>query len=172
MRVCIKLVICGRIKSLERYKQNHSKLQLVNEKILPLHINKRNGYMYVYLNKNAKGKYCRVHRLIAEAFIDNPNNLPQVNHIDGNKQNNRVDNLEWCTSKENIKHSYKLGLSNNYKIKVNQYDLKGELVGKFKSISEASIKTGVSMGDISQCINGKRKTANKFVWKKQLGWEV
>ena len=79
--------------------------------------------------------------------------------------------MEWCTSKENIRHSYKLGLSNNYRIKVNQYDLKGELVGEFKSISEASIKTGVLTGDISQCINGKRKTANKFIWKKQLGWE-
>lgn len=166
MRVCIKLVTYGRIKSLERYKQNHSKLQLVNEKILPLHINKRNGYMYVYLNKNAKGKNCRVHRLIAESFIDNPNNLPQVNHIDGNKQNNRVDNLEWCTSKENIRHSYKLGLSNNYKIKVNQYDLKGNFIKTFESITRASTETGISTGNISACINGKRKTAEKYIWER------
>ena len=166
MRVCIKLVTYGRIKSLERYKQNHSKLQLVNEKILPLHINKRNGYMYVYLNKNAKGKNCRVHRLIAEVFIDNLNNLPQVNHIDGNKQNNRVDNLEWCTPKDNIRHSYKLGLSNNYKIKVNQYDLNGNFIKSFESITQASAETGISTGNISACINGKRKRAEQYIWKR------
>ena len=144
MRVCIKLVIFGRIKSLERYKQNHSKLQLVNEKILPQHMNKRNGYMYVYLTKNAKGKNCRVHRLVADAFIPNMENKLEVNHIDGNKQNNNIDNLEWCTFKENIRHSYKLGLSSNHKIQVKQYNLRGELIDTFKSITEASIKTGIS----------------------------
>ena len=64
------------------------------------------GYHEIMLN----GKHYRVHRLVAEAFIPNPNNLPCVNHIDGNKQNNSIDNLEWCTYSENIIHSFKNGL--------------------------------------------------------------
>ena len=71
------------------------------------------GYEYVHLcNGKGKTKLFRVHRLVAEAFIPNPDNSPEVNHKDGNKQNNSVDNLEWCTNLENIQHSVKTGLRN------------------------------------------------------------
>lgn len=66
--------------------------------------NSRWGYTYVHLIKDGNQKSCSVHRLIAKTFIPNPNNLPCVNHIDGNKNNNCVDNLEWCTQKENVAH--------------------------------------------------------------------
>lgn len=69
-----------------------------------------NGYQFVCLRKNGNSKKFSVHRLVAEAFIPNPQNLPCVNHIDGNKQNNSVENLEWCTYSENLKHAIDIGL--------------------------------------------------------------
>lgn len=68
------------------------------------------GYLHVVLYKNNTKKDVRIHRLVAETFIENQNNLAQVNHIDGNKLNNRVDNLEWCTNLENHNHAVKIGL--------------------------------------------------------------
>lgn len=78
----------------------------------------RCGYHEVALSRNGRYKWHLTHRLVAEAYIPNPNNLPFVNHIDGNKLNNNVDNLEWCTRSENARHSFKCGLQNNV---TNQY---------------------------------------------------
>lgn len=100
----------GEIISLPRYKQNKSKLQYVEPKEILRYVNPKNGYVYVQLWNNANYKNIRLHKLVAQTFIPNKDNKPQINHIDGNKQNNRVDNLEWCTSSENIKHAYKIGL--------------------------------------------------------------
>lgn len=100
----------GEIISLPRYKNNNSKLQYVEPKEICRYINKHNGYVYVQLWNNSTYKNIRLHKLVAENFIDNKENKPQINHIDGNKENNRVDNLEWCTASENIKHAYYTGL--------------------------------------------------------------
>lgn len=81
------------------------------EKILKIYINKSNR-CYVSLHKNDKRKNCLIHRLVAQAFISNPNNLPQINHIDGDPTNNNINNLEWCSAKENIIHAYKNNLLN------------------------------------------------------------
>ena len=70
----------------------------------------QNGYLYVNLSKNGKYKSKNIHILVAKAYIPNPNNFPQVNHIDGNKSNNNVNNLEWCTASHNMKHAYKIGV--------------------------------------------------------------
>lgn len=158
----------GEIISLPRYKNNHSKKQYVEPKEIPTYTNSTNGYVYVALYKDGRMRNLRLHRLVAEAFVKRETNKNQINHIDGNKQNNRADNLEWCTSQENIRHAYNMGLKNNdkQKIKVNQYDLKGNLINSFNSISEASKITGYSMGSISLCLNDKRKTAYKYIWKR------
>ena len=157
----------GEVISLPRLKQNNSKKQYVEPKELSKHISSTNGYVYVLLCGKGKCKNVRLHKLVAEAFIPNPENKPQVNHKDGNKQNNKVDNLEWCTCKENIRHAYNNGLaSNKNKIKIQKCDLNGICIEEFNSISEASIKTKVSIGNISLCINNKRKTAGKYIWKK------
>ena len=106
----------GRIRSLDRIKQVVGKNQYSNYntkitykgKIIRLRKTKF-GYMQVCLRKNNKVLYKIVHRLVAQAFIPNPNNLPEVNHIDSNKENNCVNNLEWCTSRENKIHSILYG---------------------------------------------------------------
>ena len=157
----------GEVISLPRLKQNNSKKQYVEPKELSKNVSSTNGYVYVLLCNKGKCKNVRLHKLVAEAFIPNPYNLPQINHKDGNKQNNKVDNLKWCTCQENIRHAYNNGLaSNKNKIKIQKCDLNGICIEEFNSILEASLKTKVSIGSISLCINNKRKTAGKYIWKK------
>ena len=96
----------GRVRSLISSKGTPYKIP----KILKIFLNDR-GYSVLGLHKKGEFKQFRVHRLVAKAFIPNPENKQEVNHIDGNKQNNRADNLEWCTCSENIQHAFKTGLS-------------------------------------------------------------
>lgn len=98
-----------------------------------------NGYKFVCLRKDGKNKNLLIHRLVAEAFIPNPKNLPCVNHKDGNKQNNNVENLEWCTQGENLKHAVEIGLiESQCKIrrKVKMIDLKHEQTFDFSTMVE------------------------------------
>ncbi|MDY2883057.1 MAG: NUMOD4 domain-containing protein [Romboutsia timonensis] len=99
----------GRVKSLLRKRRNRNGYFYIKEKILKQSINTY-GYLQVCLYNNCERSVKRVHRLVAETFIPNPSNKPEVNHIDGNKTNNKIDNLEWVTSKENITHAFKIGL--------------------------------------------------------------
>ncbi len=100
----------GNVKSLERKcKALGNKLRTVPSKAKAVTID-RYGYPKVSLDKDGHSYYFTIHRLVAQTFIPNPENKPQVNHIDGNKQNNCVENLEWCTAKENTDHSWKMGL--------------------------------------------------------------
>ena len=100
----------GRVKSNDRTEICKNGLVRFREgKILKPHQN-YNGYLWVSLCKNDKRKKKKIHRLVAKAFIPNTNNKPQVNHIDGNKHNNNLKNLEWVTSKENMEHAVKKGL--------------------------------------------------------------
>lgn len=100
----------GRVKSKERYtKIKNGVMSLRKEKILKLSHNKK-GYAQTVLYKNKKPITVKIHRLVAQAFIPNPENKPQVNHKDGNKDNNFVNNLEWLTDKENKQHAIKNGL--------------------------------------------------------------
>ena len=96
----------GKVKSLARWIGNQ---RYVKEKILVLNKD-RKGYLRVGLSKNGKCLTRRIHRLVAQAFIPNPLNLPQVNHLDGRKNNNYVNNLEWVNSQTNNQHGYDIGL--------------------------------------------------------------
>lgn len=122
------------------------------------------GYLRVRLYKNKEWKSIRVHRLVANAFISNPYNKPQINHKDENPSNNCVENLEWCTAKENCNygnHNLRMALSQS--IPVIAYD--GENRIEFVSCSSASRTMGIQSSHICECCNGKRKTAGGYRWE-------
>lgn len=100
----------GRIKSTKRVIVKANGIsQTINERIIKTFINK-NGYEVAVIQDGEKGKHFQVHRLVSIAFIDNPKRKAFVNHIDGNKKNNCISNLEWCTKSENEKHAHRIGL--------------------------------------------------------------
>lgn len=130
------------------------------------------GYRRSPLTKNGKSKLFFIHRLVAEAFIDNPYGKPEVNHINGVKHDNRLENLEWCTGGENQKHAISIGLKKRIgkttirPKKVYQYCKEGQLLGEYQSVNEAYRQTGVSNGSISECASmGRLKSAGGFVWR-------
>ena len=129
----------------------------------------KDGYIRYALSKNSKSKSCFAHRLVATAFIENPMNKEQINHINGIKSDNRIENLEWCTSSENIRHRIdvlSVRLTNNRRSKpVVQLDFQGKLIAKYPSAKEAKRQTGFSQGHISECCRGEIPYYHGYVWK-------
>ena len=161
-----KISSYGRVWSLKRKG-------VVKEKILSQTYN-NNGYLRISLNKNNKSKSILVHRLVAQSFIPNPNNLPCVNHKDENKLNNQVDNLEWCTHKynnnygtikqrsgETLKKSGKVKYGNNGNAKKVFYD--GKI---YESLSKFCDEFGFKHSQISRWLNNKRCMPQDFIDKK------
>jgi hypothetical protein len=134
-------------------------------KIREIEINE-NGYCRIRLMDGTKqGKKFYIHRLVAEAYIPNPNNYNQVNHKDLNKHNNDVNNLEWCSEAMNMQHNADNKPENSKKIF--QFDLldKNKLIGTYNSIKEASEKTNTNKTSIIHCCSGKYKKAGEYIWK-------
>lgn len=126
----------------------------------------QHGYAHVTLQINKKPKRFNIHRLVAIAFIPNPDNKPYVNHIDGNKTNNCVDNLEWVTPSENTQHAVKTGLkSPTREREVVQFGLDGKKICEYKSLAEAARITGSSEAKISICCQQQREQHNGFQWR-------
>lgn len=163
----------GNVKSLERTVKTKTCVRFFKGKMLKTSKN-RDGYIQIYL----KSKYHSVHRLVAEAFLPNPNSCPQVNHIDGNKENNNVNNLEWCTASYNLKEAYRIGLKKptyanlgktgkqNATSKMTyQFDTNGNFIKSYESVREAYRQTGIYDRCISDCCLGKQKTAGGYIWK-------
>lgn len=133
------------------------------------------GYRRVTLYKNNKPKHCPVHRLVAETFIPNPENKPTVNHVDGNKTNNCVSNLEWCTRSENSQHAYDEGLNRCHftdddryragRSKAEQSSRPVRLIETdtvYNSASECARINRLDVGNVCACCNGNRKTHHGF----------
>lgn len=149
----------GRVKSLNHYKAKIKKATA-----------DENGYLRIRLSKKSLQKSFRVHRLVAKAFIPNPDNLPQVNHINEIKDDNRVENLEWCTHDYNVSYGTlpvrqsQKQLNDPKKSKpVYQYTLDGVLVRVWPSAAEAG-RNGFSQGHVAACCRGERKSHKGFIW--------
>ena len=147
----------GRVKSLKRKMRK-------NERILKPSNDR--GYLYVDLCAGGKRKRHKVHRLVCKAFHENPDNKPEVNHINENASDNRACNLEWCTRRENNTHGTRTERSAKTQSKpVGQYTRDGELIKIWPSAREAERQTGFRHGYICQSANGKYKQAYGFIWK-------
>ena len=162
----------GRVRSLERIVLfKNGKSRKVKSKVLSTFI-ERAGYECIKLYQENKAKPFKVHRLVAIAFIEcvGDTNLLEVNHIDGNKLNNNVANLEWCTRQENILHGYRTNLITSDKVRKKvKCVTTGEL---FNSIEEACKKYGNIRAGIIRCCKGKSLSAGKCKkTNKKLVWE-
>lgn len=156
----------GRIKSLSRDIKTPTTIGKTKEKIKKLNYHKQ-GYLLVSLSKKCKKKTYQVHRLVAQAFIPNPDNLPEINHKKAQKDDNRVTELEWCTRLYNQKEAERLGLvkspmrikgKDNPKNKiVYQFDENGTKINEYYSLLNASNTIGVNFKHLSYCIIKKRK---------------
>lgn len=162
----------GRLKSFKRIK---------NTGYILSNINKKGDYFSVVLTSIYKIRYVRIHILVAETFIPNPENKKYINHKDLNKQNNHIDNLEWCTARENIihamKHTNMTKAMNHYNSiirpkKIKQFNLNNEFIAIFNNSIEASKMTGVCSRNILQVASKDeykpgliRKQAGGFIWK-------
>lgn len=135
----------------------------------------KNGYFQINVRIRKKQRTFLVHRLLAIRFIPNPESKPEVNHIDGNKGNNRLSNLEWSTRSENIKHGFSSGLiTPPWQDKSGSWHSRSKSVLQIKddsivaehgSIRQAASVTGINRGTIDQVLSGRGKTAGGFQWK-------
>lgn len=157
----------GRVKSIRR---KNSVGRYIKEKIFSAREN-NHGYPSVSIMKNGKSKNVRVHRLVAEAFIPNPDNLPEVNHIDENKSNNRVENLEWVTQQQNItRNDLHIRGGKNRLRSVLQCNEKGEAIKEYESAKCAAQETGFSYDAIKKHCTGFVEGMYKgYYWKYKNG---
>ena len=151
----------GRVRSMNWRKTGKTKLLAQR--------NQNRGYLTVLLSKNGESKYELVHRLVAIAFVPVLDSNETVNHIDENRHNNKSDNLEWCSLKENI-HKFqennpdKVGRAEN-KTNVRQLDKSGTLIRIWDSAAEIKRQMNYNTWSITQCCNSKRKSAYGFIWQ-------
>ena len=157
----------GRVKSLGRWVNYKNKgKRLKREKILKSSVDKI-GYMYVGLYKNGKVKYFKVHRLVAEAFYGEIPKGMQVNHINEIKTDNRLENLNLMTPKENINWGTaiqrRIGKMSKPVVQIDQ--LTDTIIAEYPSLREVKRQLGISISHISQCCKGNRKTCGGYKWR-------
>lgn len=159
------------VKEYERYEVN-TKGEIRHKKRKHILTPRKNsgGYLYVSFNIEGKRKNFAVHRIVANAFIPNPNGYSKVNHKDYDRTNNNVDNLEWVSSSQNKKHAYKKEENHLSRAKeVNQYSKEGVFIKTYSSVSEAAREMNCTVGAISNCCLGRSKTSKGYRWSFSEG---
>lgn len=156
----------GRVKSLPRlHKKWDGHNYICKEKILKQAVN-TGGYHFVELFKNGIGRITLVHKLVAESFVPNPKNLPELNHIDEVKTNNRADNLEWCNHLYNMRYGTRTQRAIEPQCKTTlMLSKEGKVLRRFKSLNGAARELGIEASGICICISGKIKSYKGYVWK-------
>lgn len=173
---CYQVSNLGRVRSLTRKVDTFNGVRTTKGRILKPTLTDM-GYLTICLKQHQKSKTFFIHRLVAKAFIPNPNNYPIINHKDSVPTNNNVENLEWCTQSHNVKESYRVGnakptkgcfkkgmIPHNRKA-VKQYDLDGNFIATYKSIRFASESTNTNPVCIGNCCKGTQETSNGFKWR-------
>lgn len=169
----------GSVRSVDMsVKHNYGGIAIKRGRLRKLQISKTGYYMVALMIAPNKIKNCSVHRLVAMAFIPNPDNKPHVNHIDGDKLNNKVENLEWSTPSENVKHSWDTGLCKIRPLSKERIDkllaisnkpvsarnTKTGEVSEYKSIKECASSLGITQPNISNAIKRKSVVRGEFVF--------
>jgi len=142
---------------------SHGRIKSLRDNRIMKPLKTTTGYYQIQFSENGIRSQFRIHRLVADAFISNPNNKPEINHKDGNKLNNAASNLEWCTKSENAKHAYDSGLNGRMRPIV-CLNLNGDVVKKYKSAREAE-EDGYANQLIAKCCLGQRKSHKDKIWK-------
>jgi hypothetical protein len=156
----------GRVKSVERIVKRGTNFKPVRERVLKM--GDKDGYKYVILSKSGKTKTGWIHRLVAQAFIPNPDDLPCINHKDENPSNNHVNNLEWCThSYNNSYNDIRIKAARNKRKPIIQYSKDGTFIREWSHAREASEALGLSKRAIYECCVGRSKTSGGYIWKRK-----
>lgn len=151
----------GNIRSLGKHVNGRNSKRFVKGKIIKL-FDDKDGYKIVNLYKKSKMKQFRIHRLVAIAFIPNPNNYPIINHKNEIKNDNKVENLEWCSNKYNCNYGTR---NDKIRKRINQYDLQGNYIKSWDSIIQVERELNIFHSRIIEVCKGKRKQIGGYIWK-------
>jgi hypothetical protein len=156
----------GNVKVLPRFYENVGNGYMRKPKLLKPQ-QQLNGYLQICLHINKQTKHCLIHRLVAQAFLPNPNNLPQVNHKNEDKSDNRVENLEWCDGKYNVNYGTCIQrMKEKFNIPIIQFSKDDDFIQLWESTTAASKTLNISKGNINNCLKGRYgyKTAYGYKW--------
>lgn len=147
----------GRVKSLNYNRTGKEKIMKGGKD--------NNDYLFIILSKKGKVKKYLVHRLVAQVFIPNPNNFSEVNHKDEDKQNNCVENLEWCSREYNINYgTHNKRVAKTLSKPILQFTKNGEFIRKWDSATQVEKELGIYHSSITKCLKGKQKTSGEYIW--------
>lgn len=170
----------GRVKGKERYVNTiGGAKRKIKDKIIKPTLDSRGYYVVSLYNEKGKSNPKSIHRLVCETFLENKNNYPVINHINGIKIDNRLENLEFCTQSHNIKEAYRLGLEKPNKTNLGKFGIKNkkarkikqidintnEIINVFYGVCEAGRKTGINYRNIDLCLKNKRNYAGGYKWE-------